>query len=142
MRQVIYIVGSLRNPEIPHIGNKLESIGWEAFTDWHCAGPEADDKWQEHETIRGRTYKEALAGYHAQHVFNFDLHHLNRSNAGLLVLPAGKSCHLELGYLRGQGKPVYALYLDRPKDGRWDIMMEFCDDIFFSEEAMLQGLKL
>lgn len=140
--KVVYLIGSLRNPEIPHIGNLLETLGWEAFTDWHSAGERADDSWQEHETIRGRTYAEALKGYHARHVFDFDLYHLNRSSAGLLILPAGKSCHLELGYLKGQGKPVYALYLEPPKDGRWDIMMVFCTNVFFSKEEMLQGLKL
>ena len=140
MRPCIYVVGSLRNPTIPEIGNALEAIGWEAFTDWHSAGPEADDYWQKHERARGRNYREALRGYHANHVFDFDTHHLNRAHAGLLVLPAGKSCHLELGYLRGQKKPVYALFQEEPKDGRWDIMMLFCEEVFFSMQDMLRGL--
>ena len=141
MRPVIYVVGSLRNPTIPEIGNALEAIGWEAFTDWHAAGPEADDYWQKHERARGRNYREALRGYHANHVFDFDYRHLNRSHAGLLVLPAGKSCHLELGYLRGQDKPVFALFQEEPKDGRWDIMYRFCKQVFFSNTEMIEGLK-
>ena len=141
MKPVIYVVGSLRNPTIPEIGNALEAIGWEAFTDWHAAGPEADDYWQKHERERGRNYREALRGYHAGHVFDFDYRHLNRSCAGLLVLPAGKSCHLELGYLRGQDKPVFALFQEEPKDGRWDIMYRFCKQVFFSTEEMIEGLK-
>ena len=141
MRPVIYVVGSLRNPTIPEIGNALEAIGWEAFTDWHAAGPEADDYWQKHERARGRNYREALSGYHANHVFDFDYHHLNRSHAGLLVLPAGKSCHLELGYLRGQRKQVYALFQEEPNDSRWDIMYNFCEEVFFSMEEMLKELS-
>lgn len=140
--KVIYLIGSLRNPEIPKIGNVLRRQGYEAFDDWHAAGPIADDSWQIYETTRGRGFKEALKGFAAQHVFAFDRYHLDRCDAGLLVLPAGKSCHLELGYLRGQQKPVYALYLEPPKDGRWDVMMAFCNEVFFSEEEMLQGLKL
>ena len=141
MRPVIYVVGSLRNPTIPEIGNALEAIGWEAFTDWHAAGPEADDYWQKHERARGRNYREALRGYHANHVFDFDYRHLNRSCAGLLVLPAGKSCHLELGYLRGQRKQIYALFQEEPKDGRWDIMYNFCEEVFFTMEEMLKELS-
>lgn len=142
MRPVIYVVGSLRNPHIPDIGNTLEKLGWEAFTDWFAAGPEADDYWQKHETARGRDYKTALQGYHAKHVFHFDHHHLNRSDAGLLVLPSGRSCHLELGYLRGQQKPVYVFFQELPKDGRWDIMYNFCTDIFFSMDDLVTGLSL
>ena len=141
-KSCIYVVGSLRNLTIPEIGNELEKIGWEAFTDWFSAGPEADDKWQEHERRRGRDYRQALKGYHANHVFSFDYHHLNRSCAGLLVLPAGKSCHLELGYLRGQDKPVYVLFQEEPKDGRWDVMYKFATEVFFSMEEMLKGLKI
>lgn len=141
MKPVIYIVGSLRNADIPRIGNQLEEIGWEAFTDWHSAGPEADDYWQKHERERGRDYRQALKGYHANHVFDFDYHHLNRSHAGLLVVPCGKSCHLELGYLRGQQKPVFVLFQEPPKDGRWDIMYVFCKDVFFSQDEMLLKMK-
>ena len=142
LRPVVYVIGSLRNPTIPTLGNALETLGWEAFTDWHSAGPNADDEWQKHERARGRMYKEALKGYHAKHVFYFDKHHLDRADAGLLVLPAGKSCCWELGYMAGQVKDTYILFQEYPKDGRWDIMFTACTDVFFSEEEMMKGLRL
>ncbi len=129
----IYIVGSLRNPEVPKAGRMLRELGYDAFDDWYAAGPEADDKWRDYEISRGRSYAEALDGYAAYHVFDFDKHHLDRCDAGLLIMPAGKSGHLELGYLRGQEKPIFAL-LDDPE--RWDVMYRFCEKVFFSfEEA-------
>ena len=129
--KLIYLIGSLRNPEVPHIGNQLREKGFEVFDDWFAGGRIADDEWRDYERNRGRTYREALRGYAAEHVFGFDLFHLNRSSIGLLVLPAGKSGHLELGYLLGQGKPGYVLFTEEPKDDRWDVMYQFANDVFF-----------
>ena len=131
---IIYLIGSLRNPEIPVIGNYLRSLGLEVFDDWFAAGPIADDSWQEYETGRGHSYKQALKGYAAKHVFEFDLHHLNRAGIGVLVMPAGRSGHLELGYLRGQGKPVYILFDKEPE--RYDQMYQFAEEVFFNKEEL------
>lgn len=140
MAKSIYIIGSLRNPLIPEIGNKLRSIGWDAFDDWYGAGPEADDKWKEYETLRNRSYKEALGGYAARHVFAFDKYHLDRCDAAVLVLPAGRSGHLELGYFCGTGKPGYVLF-DAEYD-RWDVMYQFATDRFFTVNEMMEKLSV
>lgn len=97
----IYLIGSLRNDTIPHVGNRLRAEGWDAFDDWHGAGHEADDKWRDYEHIRGRSHKDSLYGFAARHVFEFDKRHLDRCDLAVLVLPAGKSGHLELGYFVG-----------------------------------------
>ena len=86
----LYVIGSMRNPRIPQIANVLRSAGYDAFDDWFSPGPDTDERWQEHESVRGRTFREALAGWHAQDVFNFDKRHLDRWDAAVLVLPAGK----------------------------------------------------
>lgn len=138
MAKTLYLIGSLRNPVVPSLGNKLREIGFDVFDDWHAAGPTADDEWKRYETERGHSYREALSGHAAKHVFEFDLHHLNRSTHGLLVLPAGRSGHLELGFLIGQGKKGYVL-LDNPD--RWDVMYQFCKGVFFSEGEAIEALK-
>ena len=106
----VYLIGSLRNPAIPELGNLLRKQGFEAFDDWYSAGFEADDQWQKYENLRGRSYKEALQGHAAKHVFAFDKFHLDRCDAAVLVMPAGRSGHLELGYFAGTGKPGYVLF--------------------------------
>lgn len=120
---MIYLIGSLRNPEVPKVASKLRDHGFEVFDDWYAAGPEADDKWKEYEVSRGRTYAEALAGLAAQHVFSFDLFHLDRSKAAILLLPAGRSGHLELGYAIGRGKAGYILLTE--DNDRFDVMYKF-----------------
>lgn len=134
----IYVIGSLRNAEIPEISKSLRDLGLDSFDDWFAAGPTADDCWKEYEEDRGRRYKEALRGHAARHVFEFDKHHLDRCDAALLVLPAGKSGHLELGYVSGSSKPTFIL-LDRPD--RWDVMYQFATEVFETQEEMIGYFK-
>lgn len=101
----------------------MRKLGYEVFDDWYAAGHEADDKWRDYELARGHTYEEALNGFAARHVFDFDVHHLDRADIGVLALPAGKSGHLELGYLVGKGVPSFILFEDIPE--RYDVMNLF-----------------
>lgn len=135
----VYLIGSLRNPRIPLVGNALRELSIEAFDDWFGGGPEADDKWQEYEQLRGRHYREALYGEAAQNIYQFDKRHLDACNAGVLIAPAGKSGHLELGYLSGQGKRTYVLFDGEPE--RWDVMYQFCDNVFFGLEELINELR-
>lgn len=105
----IYVIGSLRNEAIPEVSESLRALGLDVFDDWFAAGPEADDYWKKYEVSRGHSYKEALRGHAARHVFEFDKHHLDRCDAAVLILPAGRSGHLELGYVAGTGKPSFIL---------------------------------
>jgi hypothetical protein len=125
---MIYVIGSMRNTKIPLVAAELRKQGHEVFDDWYSSGPETDDFWQAYEKQRGRTFAEALAGAHAQDVFHFDKSNLDRCSGGVLVLPAGKSGHLELGYLIGSGKKGYIL-LDSEPD-RFDIMYNFATRVF------------
>ena len=134
----VYLIGSLRNPEIPKIANKIRELGFEVFDDWFAAGPEADDKWRDYEKARGRSYKEALNGLAADHVFQFDRKHLNKCDVAVLYLPAGKSAHLELGRVLGKGKKGYIL-LDNPE--RWDVMYKFADGVFNSFDELKDELE-
>jgi hypothetical protein len=136
---VIYLIGSLRNPSVPVIAAHLRSVGFEVFDDWYAAGPTADDCWRDYEVARGHSYKEALQGYAATHIFDFDMFHLNRCDIGVLVMPTGKSGHLELGYLVGRGKPCYVLFDKTPE--RYDVMYQFAQAVFFDVNDLSNELK-
>ncbi|MEK7192161.1 MAG: hypothetical protein AAB646_01435 [Patescibacteria group bacterium] len=128
----------MRNPEVPKIAKRIRELGFDVFDDWYAAGPEADDKWRDYEKARGRTYKEALKGFAANHVYKFDLKHLNKCDIAVLYLPAGKSGHLELGYIIGKGKKGYIL-VDNPE--RWDVMYKFASGVFHNFEELEKELK-
>jgi nucleoside 2-deoxyribosyltransferase len=134
----IYIIGSLRNPQVPEVANRLRAERFEVFDDWYAAGPEADDKWREYEQQRGRTYVEALDGAAAKNVFHFDLRNLEKSDAAVLVLPAGKSGHLELGWMAGRGKLTYVLMPE--EDVRWDVMYQFANRVVTSVGGLVGAL--
>lgn len=135
----IYLIGSLRNEKIPQVGNLLRANNWDAFDDWYGAGHEADDKWRDYEQMRGRTHREALYGYAARHTFAFDKFHLDRCDLAVLVMPAGKSGHLELGYFCGTGKPGF-VYFDTPPE-RYDVMHQFATDVFTNDDELVKGLE-
>jgi hypothetical protein len=134
----IYIIGSLRNPNIPLLANDLRKLGLDVFDDWFSSGPETDDYWQKYEKIRGRTYGEALNGTMADHIFTYDKSHLDRTDAAVLLAPAGKSGHMELGYTIGKGKPGFVLFDKEPE--RYDVMYLFATKVFFDRQEFMDHL--
>lgn len=128
----------MRNPKVGEIANRLREEGYDTFDDWMAAGPEADDCLLAYEKARGHSTKEALKGYAARHIFEFDRFHLERADVGVLVLPAGKSGHLELGWLLGKGKPGYILLDEEPP--RIDIMYQFANGVFNTLEELIEAL--
>jgi len=135
---VVYLIGSLRNPEVNRIAAAIRELGYEVFDDWTAAGPTADDSWRDYEKQRGHTYPQALQGFAAKHVFAFDKFHLDRANIAVLLMPAGKSGHLELGYFLGTGKPGYVLFDQEPE--RFDVMYQFATGVFLEEQGLLDAL--
>lgn len=132
----VYIIGSLRNENIPKVAASLREVGLDVFDDWYSAGKDADDYLRDYYRERGMKYSEVLSSYSARHIFEFDKKHLDRCDCAVLVLPAGKSGHLELGYVIGKGKPGYILMDGEPE--RVDIMHSFATKVFMNKEEMIE----
>lgn len=132
---VVYLVGSLRNPQVVNLGNEIRALGIECVENWVAAGPLADESWQEYSNARGRTYTEALNSREAKHVFHFDKAYLDLSDAVVLLYPVGKSGHLEFGYAVGQGKRGYILVENIPD--RYDVMLQFASSPLFQDRQKL-----
>lgn len=139
----IYLIGSLRNPNVVDITKKLSDAGLEVFSDWMAAGPEADDYWQKYEKARGRTYIEALKAPAAQNVVAFDKKHLDIATTAILVYPAGRSGHTEMGYILGQGKKAYVLLDKEPgPEERWDVMINLASGVFLSLDEIIREINV
>lgn len=138
---VLYLIGSLRNERIPILAETIRAANpaMEVFDDWYSAGPEADDYWKKHQQDKGLTYEEALQGYAAKNVFEFDRRHLNRATHALLVLPAGKSGHMEIMYAAYGVGAKTAILLD-PEDVRWDVMYQFIPTVLNNDEEIQDWL--
>lgn len=136
---MIYVIGSLKNTAVPEVAEYLRSLGHDVFDEWYSAGPEADDYWQAHCEMRGLNFREALASPHADCVFEFDKRYLQLADTVVLVLPAGKSGHIELGWALGQGKRGYILFDGEPE--RFDVMYKFATGFAYTWEQLARELE-
>lgn len=136
----IFIGGSLRNPNIPIISSEIRKIlpGTVVFDDWFSGGPEADDCWRTYEKDRGHDLAQAVKGPAAQNIFQYDRRHILESDAYVLVLPAGRSGHLELGFAVGSGLRGFILMDEEPD--RYDVMYAFAEDVFYKRQALYDKL--
>ena len=144
--KVIYLIGSLKaRPTLIRVEKQLKEAGFEVFLDWLAPGEKADDKWKEYSKARGLSHREALKSYAAQHIFEFDAFHIDRADHGVLVMPCGKSGHIELGFMIGEGKRCFVLFPDGELDERWDIMHLYATKnngaIVFSVEELVRELN-
>ncbi|SFR15369.1 hypothetical protein [Desulfoscipio geothermicus] len=62
----------------------------------------------------------------SQRAFQEDKKWLDWADAVVLILPAGKSAHLEAGYAKGCGKKLVIWQMSFPK-GEFDVMYGFAD---------------
>ena len=139
--RVIYVAGSLRNKNVPNVANELRKINkdWEIFDSWFAPGPHADDFLRDYCKGKGLSYKETLQDWAATHIYAFDRKHILRSTDIVMVMPCGKSGHLELGFGLGRGKRGYIYFTETPK--RVDVMYQFATDIFFNLNELISELK-
>jgi hypothetical protein len=94
--------------------------------------------WRDYESNeRGRCYAEAMAAPFVRHCFNFDLEHLHKADAVVLVAKPGKiggfSAACELTWARCNHKRTFILLDNDPE--RWEMMALLCvdpDDIVYS----------
>lgn len=136
----IYLIGALKNPRIPEIGNLLRKQGYDVMDEWFTPGEFADINWQKYEKARGRSYKEALRGRAATNIFLFDKSYLELADIVIFVAPAGKSAMIELGYAKGLKKKTY-IFLDGQEPEKYDVMPGFVDDVIEKEDLLITKLE-
>jgi hypothetical protein len=88
LRKCNYDVYDFRNPNYPEKGYGFH---WESIAkDWK--------HWLFHQYIQAVQSKEAEAG------FMLDFNAMSNADACILLLPSGRSAHIEAGFMRGKGK--------------------------------------
>ena len=113
MARRIYLASSWRNPHQPHVVSWLRGVGHEVYDfrnptpgdngfSWESIDPEWEN-WTPAQYLAALKTDVAHAGY-----WN-DKSGLDWADTGVLLLPCGRSAHLEAGYLIGQQKPIFIL---------------------------------
>lgn len=124
----IYVASSWRNGHQPHVVKHLESWGCQVYdfrNPPHGGGgfawSDIDPDWLKWTPSQ---WRDALRHPAAVHGFQTDLKGMEWADACVLVLPSGRSSHLEAGWFVGKGKPV-ACFAPEPVEP--DLMVGLCD---------------
>ncbi len=112
----IYVASSWRNDYQPDVILGLREAGHEVY-DFRNPRPEnhgfhwseIDREWK---SWTMRRFIEALSHPLAEEGFGEDYRAMQWAEACVLVLPAGRSAHLEAGWFAGAGKPLLILLAD------------------------------
>lgn len=134
----IYLASSWRNPHQPSVLAALRAAGHEVY-DFRNPAPdndgfhwsEIDPNWQQ---WTPEQYHEALNHPIAERGFEHDMQALMACNVCVLVLPCGRSAHLELGWAAGAGKGTIVLQLD-PQEP--ELMVKMCNAIVSHVDELL-----
>ncbi len=109
----IYVASSWRNPRQPRVVTALKAWGYEVYD---FRNPKAGNKgfhWSEIDHLwqqwSPRQYRSGLEHPLAIEGFELDKAAMLWAEVFVLVLPCGRSSHLELGWACGQGKPTIVL---------------------------------
>lgn len=109
----IYTASSWRNERYPAVVNALEAEGHEVYDFRNPWDEGAAFNWEQidpnWENWGARGFAEALEHPLAERGFKSDKAGMDWADVCVLILPSGKSSHMEAGYMAGKGKPVHIL---------------------------------
>jgi len=136
----IYVASSWRNAQQEHIVKALRIIEKHLVYDFKhpTNGPfqwsDIDPNWQE---WTPEQFKEKLNHPIADMGFHQDFKALKECDACVLVMPCGRSAHLELGYAIGMGKRTAILL----SDGEPELMYRMVDLVTNDYEDLTKFLS-
>lgn len=125
----VYVASSWRNYMQAGICAALRSAGIDHYDFKDSEGfhwSEVDLTLDNDGLVTEQAYLRAIQEPRAEAGFARDMKALNNSDCTVLVLPAGNSAHLELGYARGRGQRTCIL-LPVGADVRPDLMYKMAD---------------
>lgn len=137
----VYVASSWRNLAQPGVVTMLRSSGHEVYdfkNPPHGRGgfawSEIDPNWQKWTATE---YRAALDTAIAEDGYRSDMDAMEWADACVLVLPSGRSAHLEAGWFAGKGKPVFVLTRDGEEP---ELMAKMCTEICTSFSELMDAL--
>ena len=140
----IYVASSWRNHRYPDVIKALrDHVKPELDVyDFRNPGPEKygfhwreiDPNWQQWTPAQ---FREKIHDPYCDIGFNTDMEALALSDLCLLVMPCGRSAHLEAGFAIGQGKST-AIYLS---DGEPELMFRMADRLLITLDEVLDWVS-
>jgi hypothetical protein len=136
----IYLASSWKNPDQPAAVALLRENGHQVYDFRHPPNGTGlqwtalDAEWQ---TWTATQYRDALTKPAAQRGFNSDFDGMRWADCGVLLLPCGRSAHLEIGWMAGAGKRtiVWTRAGQEP-----ELMNLLCNGIYVTADEVLTAL--
>lgn len=151
--EYIYVASSWRNALQPYVIKALREKGIECYDfknpegrtgfSWSEVRPDSEhsayisEKGSDWEYVDN--YKEMIAHPKAEAGFEADFNAMKKADTFVLVLPCGKSAHLELGWAIGAGKRT-AILLENPVEP--ELMYKMCDYLAEDLDDLLGWLEV
>ena len=137
----IYVASSWRNQYQPDVVRRLRAAGYDVYdfrnpregdTGFHWSEIDPDwQSWTPDKYVVAMQHPIAVAG------FKSDFDAMKWADACVLVLPSGRSAHLEAGWFCGQGKPCM-VYIPEPIEP--ELMYKLASRICTSMDEVLRLL--
>ena len=138
----IYVASSWRNTYQPGVVTALREAGHVVYDFRHPVPghdgfrwSEIDPQWQ---SWTVEQYRQALGHPIAARGFQYDMEGLVTAEATVLVLPCGRSAHLELGYAVGQRQQTL-VYMPEPTEP--ELMYKMVDGVYGTLEEVCAHLQ-
>lgn len=139
-KRSIYVASSWRNPHQPAIVEVLRGAGHEVYDfrnppggtgfQWSAIDPDWQQWTPDH-------YRQALSHSVAEAGFKSDFDAMFWADTCVLVLPCGRSAHIEAGWMAGAGKDVFILQLAKEEP---ELMYLMTNGIAISVDELLEWL--
>jgi len=140
MARRIYLASSWRNPHQPWLVELLRGDGHEVY-DFRNPPHSTGFQWKDiglEAPFTAEQYRTAIVSHpRAAQGFGADFAAMRWADTGLLVLPCGRSAHLELGWMAGAGKRTIILTQDGEEP---ELMALLADHICVSVDEVRREL--
>lgn len=141
-KRKIYVASSWKNEQYPQVVERLRAEGHEVF-DWRNPRPdyhgfhwsEIDPNWRDWSPDQ---YASHLNHPIASRGFHSDLNGMKQCDTCVLLLPSGRSAHLEAGWFIGQGRDTFIL-LTEPQEP--ELMYRLATGLYTKFEVLLHRLS-
>ncbi len=136
----IYLASSWRNTYQPELVRVLRDADHQVY-DFRNPAPgkngfawsEIDPEWK---GWNAALYREALLHPRAEEGYALDWGAMNWADTGVLLLPSGRSAHIEAGYFTGAKKELFILL----SDGEPELMYKMATKLCLSPSELLNAL--
>lgn len=134
----VYISSSWSNDFQPDLVRQLRERGHKVYDFRHPSGRDDNNVWDElginKQSVSGKVFDAAISDPAAESRFSEHFAAMQDADTCILLLPCGRSSHVEAGFMAGRGKRVFVY--DSSKIMVPELMYLTFDNFFHGEEGL------